>query len=559
MKKKIMFFNLLTIVLVLFFAGCAMPGVEKQPGDAGDALDSIQSRAAGPTQYPKVYDIEISGSELESAYLGSMVWTGSEYGIVWRGRTESDGHDYVYFTRMNRDGVKTAVDIKVSSKYTFYEPSIAWSGYEYGVAWQYKDDLYFARIQSGKVVSGSLKKVTNSLQNNAPSLIWTGNQFAIAWVAGQHADQHVYFATISINGDVSDAVSVSGGTAVFLSGGMGDRVGIVYNKYDNEYGVVYREENGNDEYVYFETINSSGKVLSRKKISKAQNCSLAWNDSSKKYAVAWSLQASGTEDTKIYFTTFSRNGEMEEKYKLASGRSPQITWNADDNAYGICWKYNEDKKLGFLEVKSGKAPDTDAISKMTFDGPVNMNVTTCLLYNKNNNRYAVTWDSWDKLNKNASVYFMQFKENGTKSAQGKMNGKLKGTQPGYYLIRSISQEDYLTTFGSDVYHSGYYYEYPSCHLWELYDDDNNGTFELVNHGCGRTLACTDVRVGGILSMEKKDVGDYGRWYLYSYDDGTYLLRLAYNDDYRVYAYDSTVKLSTSASGGKKFELIPWGY
>ena len=102
-------------------------------------------------------DTEIT-NDLSSSGNPSIVWTGSEYGIAF----SRDGH--VYFIRPSSSAER---------------PSLVWNGDEYAVAWRDVRDgnreMYFRRIDAAGQPVGSTVRVTNDdATSEHPSLAWDG-------------------------------------------------------------------------------------------------------------------------------------------------------------------------------------------------------------------------------------------------------------------------------------------------------------------------------------------------------------------------------------------------
>ena len=95
-----------------------------------------------------------------------MVWTGSEYGVVWAEERVSNQRNEIYFIRLDAAGAPIGADIAVTAPDLIdsREPSISWNGLEYGVAWTDErgspvlTDIYFARLdrQGNKIGSSRL-------------------------------------------------------------------------------------------------------------------------------------------------------------------------------------------------------------------------------------------------------------------------------------------------------------------------------------------------------------------------------------------------------------------
>ncbi len=129
-------------------------------------------------------DVRVTNNP-ENSWPPCLVWTGSEYGIAWE--DERDGSSEIYFVRLSSEGEKLGEDIRVTNDPAYsYSPSLVWTGTEYGLIWEdYRDgtlEIYFARLNSEGVKLGEDVRVTeNPAYSYAPSLVWTGSEYGLVW------------------------------------------------------------------------------------------------------------------------------------------------------------------------------------------------------------------------------------------------------------------------------------------------------------------------------------------------------------------------------------------
>ena len=123
----------------------------------------------------------------------SIAWTGSEYGIAFE-RGEGDSTCAIFFVRVSAEGVKIGEEVLVQAIgcSTPEEPSLVWTGTDFGLAfgdrvegWQ--PYLLFARISAAGLVEGIPARVTEDLCGNhcAPSLAWAGAEYGLLWAGGE--------------------------------------------------------------------------------------------------------------------------------------------------------------------------------------------------------------------------------------------------------------------------------------------------------------------------------------------------------------------------------------
>lgn len=245
----------------------------------------------------------------------SIVWTGTEYGMAWM--DFRDGNFEIYFARINADGVKQGNDVRITndgaSAFTSYYPSLAWSGTEYGVAWMdYRDgasEIYFARISAAGVKQGTDVRITNDgalgYVSELPSLAWSGSEYGVAWNDARDGNNEIYFARISAAGvkQGSDIRITNDGASMYIS---------MYASLawaGTEYGVAWSDFRDGNAETYFARIAPSGaKIGSEVRVSNDTNASLypfiSWTGA--EYGLAWTDNRDGAYA--LYFTRMGATG-----------------------------------------------------------------------------------------------------------------------------------------------------------------------------------------------------------------------------------------------------------
>ena len=85
----------------------------------------------------------------EDAQSPSLVFTGSEYGLVWH--DDRYGNEEIFFRRLSPEGIKLSSEMRLTeTSDKSWNPSIAYSGSEYGVIWSENMSgfvrVFFSRI-----------------------------------------------------------------------------------------------------------------------------------------------------------------------------------------------------------------------------------------------------------------------------------------------------------------------------------------------------------------------------------------------------------------------------
>ena len=276
----------------------------------------------------------------------TVAWTGQEYGVAW-----SDWRNgftrHVYFARLDSTGNKVGADTQItfSADEAGY-PWIVWNGTEYAVAWEdYRQGgigIYFARIDaSGNKIGGDVPvaRTISYFFYMKPILVWTGQDYGVAWSDETSGNFDIYFARLDPHGNmIGDILNVRSATGHAY---LGD---LVWN--GQEFGIAwkdYRPGSSPDESeVYFARIAADGSLIgSEVRVTTAAGRSndptLAWSGS--EWGIAW-YDNRGTGVYDIYFARLDATGTKiggDLRLTNTSGYSayPRIEWTGA--RYGLTW------------------------------------------------------------------------------------------------------------------------------------------------------------------------------------------------------------------------------
>jgi len=144
-------------------------------------------------------------SDPQQSYYADQAWNGSEWGVVW-GDMET-GTDEIYMKRVSESGdeIGSRLAVTVSSAGSKL-PAIVWTGSEYGVAWQtygsswLESDIFFARIGSDAVPVGPTARITSVASYKLEvGIAWSGSEWGVAWEDGRSSGNlEVYFNRIGL-------------------------------------------------------------------------------------------------------------------------------------------------------------------------------------------------------------------------------------------------------------------------------------------------------------------------------------------------------------------------
>ncbi|MBW2263052.1 MAG: hypothetical protein JRG91_13825 [Deltaproteobacteria bacterium] len=139
-----------------------------------------------------------------------IVWTGSEYGVTWhdnRDDTTPMTSPYVYeiyFARILPDGTKNGLDSRITTtSNTSWYPSLVWMTSTYAATWHDRRDgngeTYFARITAvGSMIIPDVRITSDVGESWNPSIVWTGSEFGVSWDDDRDGNEEIYFNRINL-------------------------------------------------------------------------------------------------------------------------------------------------------------------------------------------------------------------------------------------------------------------------------------------------------------------------------------------------------------------------
>jgi hypothetical protein len=283
-------------------------------------------------------------SDSHTSVGASIQWTGSEFGVAWA--DSLDVYPGIFFARISAEGSTIGGFTRVSEPEFggFANPSIQWTGSEFGVAWE--DSrlgvwlIFFARISDSGSKIGTDVQISDMGQAEDASLQWTGSEFAVSWLGGLEVD----FARISPSGSViashavlNDPTSNYASPSLAWSG--------------SEFGIAWDDIWNLHWEVHFARLSSSGGMIGGDTMmtpssSDSENPSIVWAGTM--YGLAWEDGRNGGSDT--YFTRISGSGEkIGGDVRVTSGfgwaKNPTIQWTGAD--FALAWK---DDRVGQDEI-----------------------------------------------------------------------------------------------------------------------------------------------------------------------------------------------------------------
>jgi len=183
-------------------------GIVYTRSDSYGAFREIRFARVDGSGHVLAVDMLVTSTPVENDGYGpfpaSLVWTGSEYGLVWRDLRIS-GNPELFFARLTATGAKIGDDVRITNDpANLRRPSLAWTGLEYAVAWPDARDgnfeIYLARLDATGAKAGPDIRLTEDPGfSDHPALAWTGAEFGTAWRDSRTDDNEIFFARMTCN------------------------------------------------------------------------------------------------------------------------------------------------------------------------------------------------------------------------------------------------------------------------------------------------------------------------------------------------------------------------
>jgi len=281
----------------------------------------------------------------------SLAWTGAEYGIAyWDSRS---GSSEVYFSRIGVNGKSLGEEVKVNThkQWSGY-PSLAWTGSEYGIAWQDhrhgQAEIYFARLGPGGNTFGETRVTFTAKSSEHPSLLWTGSNFALAWDDQRHYPDtmELYFARLAADGQTIDETRLT-----YLSN-YSRNPSLIWT--GSEYGVAWEDSRDqNDLEIFYKRFQAGSAspgedVRLTRALGTSRYPALVWTAS--ELGLAWLDKRNSPSKPELFFRRLHPGGQtIGEEGRLSwaatNARAPSLVWTGSE--YAVAW---EDVRNGISDI-----------------------------------------------------------------------------------------------------------------------------------------------------------------------------------------------------------------
>ncbi len=275
--------------------------------------------------------------------IGSSVWTGSGFGVVWGG-VRNDQNEY-RFAVLDEEGQKIGTEGLISTGPVggAGRPNLAWNGTHYGVTWhdqrEGRPQIYFALVNSGGHNPAPEVLIPGPSVSENPVIAWTGESWALIWQDLRDfadGEAELYYARLSLDGDIEVAP-----TRITSTPGRSARPSIVWN--GSTLAVVWEEESDGNREIYFQRVGVDGTPGASRRLTFDDASSdapqLLWTG--EQYGLTWADRRGEGANAETYFAQLDVLGNKlapEIPLTAGPGRSThqQIAWTGEE--FGLVWQ-----------------------------------------------------------------------------------------------------------------------------------------------------------------------------------------------------------------------------
>jgi hypothetical protein len=370
MKKVMVVFAWLFVVLIVGAAWASAPPEPDYVPLCGSPQDIAPLQAAGGSN---VY------------YRSDVVWNGKDYAVAW-----VDGADNrLHFRRFFADGTPAAAGVIPSTLNSLpdYPPSLVWNGSGYGVAWVAKPgtyyQIYFARLDANGALVGSEVKASfvgppETAHCYEPSLAWSGAGYCVAWCDSRNSSSDIFATLLNSDGTIANS-GASHDLVLCNATNNQSYPSVAWSKGAGLYKAVWEDPRSGHYEIWGASLTPSGTITQDPSalVSGAANSyNPALCDTGNGLGLVWD----DYRDTnyEIYFARLTASGaklgtDLRLTNNTASSYDPCIVWTGAE--YGVFWDDNRSGNydLWFQRVSAagaviGSNTQVTATSDMQFPG-----------------------------------------------------------------------------------------------------------------------------------------------------------------------------------------------
>ncbi len=307
--------------------------------DTRNARSQIFTRRPGADGRPVGQETVVSTNN-GNHFNPSLAWTGNGYGVAWH--STRDGSPRIYFAKLDAAGARVGEERPINVTFAASSsslPALVWNGNGFGLAWQDDRDgvaeIWFARLDADGARQGDEVQVTDTnLPSTVPALAWNGNGYGVSWAENRDGNVDVLFARLGADGRiVGDVVGVAEQATTSTA------PDVVWN--GNGYALAWQDTRDGNAEIYVARLSAGGqRVGDDMRVTDdprpSLDPSLVWNGAG--YGVSWYDRRDGNDE--IYFAHLSAagantSGDLRISNAAGTSQLPSLAWNGGE--YAVSW------------------------------------------------------------------------------------------------------------------------------------------------------------------------------------------------------------------------------
>ena len=379
---------------------------------------NIITSATGVKDYTK--DIRIT-SNTSKSIDPQIVRTTTDYTLVWV--DDRDGHDEIYFCKVNDSGVKTASEVRVTnSDNPKTQPDIAYNGTVYGLVWKEivegTEHIFYASLDANGTISGDTIQITESVGNinQNPAICLRGTNFGVAWeyLNAKHWDIYFVEITGTTLGTIKNLTDTTTGN---------DSITPDISTDGTNYAVTWTDNRHGHYEIYYAQVDTTPAVLAEKRVTNNSASSIlpaiTWDmGTNNNFAVTWTDNRDGDWD--IYIKYLQQNGTIDSNETTIPNvsndsklsYSSSVAWDSAGSLFGVVFQTDQIDNP-YIEMErlnnSGTPPVTPvAQGKTSLTVSIGDSIRPLIEYDGTD--LNIFWN--DNRNGNWDIYFNKINSSG---------------------------------------------------------------------------------------------------------------------------------------------------
>jgi len=344
----------------------SLPGVDAAPGDGAAPVPDTDGGAPKPPPPPPdstpfgTDEVRVTSSRGKSLHP-ALAWSGGALYVVWDDARGSSLD--IYLARLTPSGRGDLHDVRLTDESSASGfPAAAWGGDHVAVAWEDNragnSDIYFGWFDpAGRRVGDEVAVTSSTPDAYDPAIAWSGSEHGIAYHEGNETHTEVLLRRVSTE-PLGRAVVRSDGPA------MSQFVSMAWT--GSTYGLIWQDTRDGATAGYFGALSSSGNapgsdVRATSSQSRVSRPALAWGGDV--YGTAWADSRGGR--SVIYFTHLTPSGSRvgpEAAVSTGSGDAvnPSVVWTGQQ--FGVVWEQGGEIQLAVLDDSGARVRGPEAVS-----------------------------------------------------------------------------------------------------------------------------------------------------------------------------------------------------